>query len=92
MGQGHSLLFHPPPHCTLSPAVAYTLAGTASPPGRLVIPVTVMAALDLERRCMPCVLARPTGDKFQGARLQLLGPQVARKESWWTEGRSLEKR
>lgn len=33
MGQGHFLLLHPPPHCALSPAVAYALAGIASPPG-----------------------------------------------------------
>ena len=33
------------------------------------------------------VLARPTGDKHQRARLLLLGAQAARMESQWTEGR-----
>ena len=87
MRKGHSLLFSLPRHCDLRPPVAYTLAGTASSPGERVIPVRVMADLDLDGRCTSCVLARPTGDKHQGARLLLSGAQVARMESQWTEGR-----
>lgn len=87
MRKGHSLLFSLPRHCDLRPPVAYALAGTASSPGERVIPVRVMADLDLDGRCTSCVLARPTGDKHQGARLLLSGAQVARMESQWTEGR-----
>ena len=87
MRKGHSLLFSLPQHRDLRPPAAYTLAGTASSPGELVIPVRVMADLHLDRRCTPCVLARPTGDKHQGARPRLPGWRASGQK-----GESLEMR
>lgn len=92
MRQGHCLLFSLPRHCDLRPPVAYTLAGTASPPGELVIPVRVMADLHLDRRCMPLSWPGPQGTSIREPGFCYRGPRLPGWRANGQKGESLEMR